>query len=364
MGGYQKDYNYEGTDNQPMEVRCQQISSFHEGLAAIKQGKKWGYINTKGEIEIPCQFYSAYDFSEGYAVVENKDKLYGYIDKKGKQVVPYQYTLADDFSEGLAAVKDDVRQVSGYINVQNEMIIQGEYESMDYFSEGLASISVRNEEGIVVFKYIDKEGKIVIDNSFDDATPFHNGFARVERDSQIIIINKQAEEVFSTTNYFFIENKGELLITDENNRFKFYNLATGLQKVLPENIDSFIDFTDGLTLLETTLGKQGALDEDGNVAIPFSYDDLFVSEGLIYYLKKGVYGFLNYQGAVIIPAKYDHVYGFNSGLAKVRSGKKEFFIDQKGEIAFYVKQKESSKVTLFIIGILLLWIALIVLVLI
>lgn len=66
-------------------------SSFSEGLAPVKVGKKWGYINKHAKMVIKPQFDSmkelnyeyASSFNKGVAKVRIGNK-YGYIDKNGK----------------------------------------------------------------------------------------------------------------------------------------------------------------------------------------------------------------------------------------------------------------------------------------
>ena len=58
---------------------------FSEGLAAVQEGRKEGYINKKGKWVIEPQFNEAGDFSEGLASVK-KGKKYIFIDKSGKRV--------------------------------------------------------------------------------------------------------------------------------------------------------------------------------------------------------------------------------------------------------------------------------------
>ena len=58
-------------------------NNFSEGLANVKINGKWGYINTKGEEVIPCQYDAANPFSEGVAVVII-GKKWKYIDKEAK----------------------------------------------------------------------------------------------------------------------------------------------------------------------------------------------------------------------------------------------------------------------------------------
>jgi len=88
-------------------------TDFSEGLASVTEGlsptiieeAKFVYINKRGEIVLPTDFFYAGSFNDGMAVVydEERDK-WGYIDKSGKIVIPLQFNLASDFSDGLACV--------------------------------------------------------------------------------------------------------------------------------------------------------------------------------------------------------------------------------------------------------------------
>ena len=58
----------------------------------------------QGEVAIAPQFDYAADFSEGLAAVQ-QDGRYGYIDTDGNWVVEPTYTNAGRFSEGFARVQ-------------------------------------------------------------------------------------------------------------------------------------------------------------------------------------------------------------------------------------------------------------------
>ena len=55
------------------------LGTFHEGLALAQRNSLWGYIDTEGNEVVPCIYCGTeygnrgFDFSEGMAVVINKD---------------------------------------------------------------------------------------------------------------------------------------------------------------------------------------------------------------------------------------------------------------------------------------------------
>jgi len=78
---------------------------FQEGLACVRDdNRKYGFINTKGNLVIPYLFDDALGFSEGLACVKI-DGLWGYINRSGKIVISPQFGWADSFRGSLAEVK-------------------------------------------------------------------------------------------------------------------------------------------------------------------------------------------------------------------------------------------------------------------
>jgi hypothetical protein len=61
---------------------------FHEDLAAVKRGGKWGYIDKACREVIPMKYDWAFGFSEGLALVARieKNEKYGFIDKNGAEI--------------------------------------------------------------------------------------------------------------------------------------------------------------------------------------------------------------------------------------------------------------------------------------
>jgi hypothetical protein len=177
--------------------------SYREGRAPVRMADRFGYVDLAGELAVEGRYELADEFREGRAVVR-RDGRYGYIDTGGTEVVEARYIWAGRFSEGLALVLGE--DCFGYIDPGGEMLLRLPMPSMptlpsgmqekatdeeeealpdveewqallDYriFSEGLAPFE---EEGRVGF--IDREGRRVIEASFDAAEPFHEGMAAVK----------------------------------------------------------------------------------------------------------------------------------------------------------------------------------------
>lgn len=70
------------------------ISTFKEGLAVVKDGEKYGFINRSGIEVIPVRFSMACGFSEGVAAVTETDEGdFGFIDKEGKLLTGFRFPM-------------------------------------------------------------------------------------------------------------------------------------------------------------------------------------------------------------------------------------------------------------------------------
>lgn len=112
---------------------------FYEGLAAVFDGSRWGYIDTAGKTAIPARFVEAARFSEGVAAVRDEAGRRGYIDRAGGwAVAPAFFEEARDFSDGLALVK--VNGLFGYIDRKGGFRIRPAFPRAQPFREGLAVV--------------------------------------------------------------------------------------------------------------------------------------------------------------------------------------------------------------------------------
>jgi len=162
---------------------------FHEGLAAIKQGGKWGYIDKSGKMVIAPQFNEALRFSEGLASVKSGDK-WGFIDKSGKMAVAPQYEMAYQHEEGLAAVKQGGKW--GFIDNTGKMVIPARFQDAYGFSEGLVDVKDEGRWG-----FIDKSGKMVITAKYDAVHAHFEGLAGVKQGGKWGYIDKTGTMVIS-----------------------------------------------------------------------------------------------------------------------------------------------------------------------
>jgi hypothetical protein len=83
-------------------------------------------------ILLPCRFSAQEKQSNGlFAIIQNEKR--GFIDRTGKVIIVPQFDGAREISEGLAAVSFDGS--NGFIDVTGKMVITPQFYSATYFSE-------------------------------------------------------------------------------------------------------------------------------------------------------------------------------------------------------------------------------------
>jgi hypothetical protein len=123
-------------------------SGFSQGMAAVRQNDKWGYINREGKTVIPFRrAYSANRFNEGIAVFNDSK----YIDQQGKTVRRIYERKPDEKVPwgGLYTLKNGLARISargkwGYMDRIGKVVIKPRYQLAENFSEGLAVVSDTN----------------------------------------------------------------------------------------------------------------------------------------------------------------------------------------------------------------------------
>jgi hypothetical protein len=87
----------------------------NNGLALVKQGLYFGYVNGQGDLVIPAQYEDAHDFHKGLARVKINDK-WGFIDTSGRFVIEPKFDSVSVF--GMISSRPDHARVEINGNVK------------------------------------------------------------------------------------------------------------------------------------------------------------------------------------------------------------------------------------------------------
>ena len=133
-----------------------------------------GYRDKKGEMMIPPRFTEARNFSQGKAVVADRNWYKGFINSKGELVIPHKFVWVSDFSKGIAVfsgTKED-REQKGFIDLRGNVVLTFKGASPDPefngFEDGRVSVYVHDlSRGYgnpvsKIYGYVDCTGKVTL----------------------------------------------------------------------------------------------------------------------------------------------------------------------------------------------------------
>ena len=373
------------------------VSDCVNGYIAVSNDDYWGIINSVGESIVPIEYriewqgnssvFVVKDINDRLALfftetgilsdfiwknvkfekgktefpVQSSNGLWGYVDAKGDGFISYRFLNADPFNEGWAGVEvynidDRWFTYDALVNQSGELLFPPEGYSImkwDGVNEGLIQIK-DNDNGLVGF--MNMQGKIVIQPTWEDARAFHGMFAAV-RD-------------FSTDTDYYIDRSGKILDTtihppaegdDSSTSFSY-----GVTTVFVESYDGFepaiMDETGSILFVNhgndiawifhyfdtdhawyvNNNGLYGLIDRYGQIITDADYgcfdeNGSPFTEGVAPVVKDGLWGYIDSDGIWAITPKWEKAWPFHNGLAKVERNKLFMYIDHEENIIWSEK---------------------------
>ena len=339
-------YKIKSTGESAISCEYDKVTSFSEGIAAIKKDGKWGYINKRGKVVIEIKYDKANSVVNGVAEVKLHDQTL-YFDTKGAEL-SQDYILSNDifpsWKTKLIRNKKPITIGSvviallvccySFIPFMNSSHLVNEGE-LDLIVKNRYNLSQTYNRYALYTLYGSKLTRFkysYLENTFTE------GFARIEVSGKLGFIDKTGREItplkYDVANAFS-EGLAKVRIGSyKDGKYGFIDKTGG--EITPLKYDKADDFRDGLAKVGLD-GKWGFIDKTGEEITPLKYDkaDDF-SDGLAKVKLDGKYGFIDKTGEEIIHPKYDYADDFRNGLAQVRvgpigKGGKYGYIDQKGK---------------------------------
>ena len=143
------------------------ISPFIDGVAAVKKGKVWGFIDDSGTMVVDFRsdlviskkddYGYPYFNSDRCLFMEKRDGIayFGYIDKSGKTVIEPRFLNATHFTDGWAVALELVKRRVGTNDLLEKPLV-----SYDYFEV------IINNKGEVEHYLLDKPIHIALDKEY------------------------------------------------------------------------------------------------------------------------------------------------------------------------------------------------------
>jgi hypothetical protein len=245
------------------------LEGFTNGLAPVKVGELWGYLNSHGKLAIPTKYDDATEFNGGFAVAKAGDKYFA-LNTKGEEspVEVAGVVEVKHFSEGLAPFRTADKKF-GFIGHDGKVVIQPQFQSVGYFSNGLAWAKAPG--GILGF--INTKGEWAIKPQFDAGKDFdkESGMARVKLDDKWAYVSKQGEMMYVEDTDLWGDFSNGLASGRKNSLVGFFDRKG--EWVIKPQFEAVRDFKNGYAAAKKG-DKWGVIDKTGNWVMEAMYDGI------------------------------------------------------------------------------------------
>lgn len=323
--------------------------------------KLYGYISSNGDKRIDPQYNEISIISDikdpnKILLVVKKEDKYGIVDEQNNQILPIEFEEIDGlFTNNMFVCKKDSKW--GIVNSNNEVIIDYNYLSCVINSKCIIVRSSKNEQ------MYDFEGKAISENTYDKIYGPNDEFMIVEKsnkygvyslaDSKEIISPSYKRIEYISNGLFSVQKSSSkyAIINKENEElteYKYTNISGLGTTSLIECSDSNNSFLLNLNMDEiASLDKYSINLKDNYITatkdekikyydlngVEITAKDVYTNNKLFVDIKDEKYGYVDYQGNVVLDNIYEDATEFNSkGFAAVKQNGKWAVVNSAGNI--------------------------------
>jgi hypothetical protein len=320
------------------------VLPFSEGLAAVRQAGKFGYIDSTGNWKIEPDFLAAGQFSEELAPVQTTDGL-AFINKDGNRVLEVDGDEAKPFHGNIAAVRkgelwgfidkqgryihrprfagvsphgdefymiETPDRLRGLMNLDGKIVVPAKYGAIGGFQRnGFAMLISENEDLPQDFWLTDKKGRLVPGPMIP--------FEAADPKKKIAFLPKRVDKTWG-----IVDLNGKFVVEPKYSDVKV--LAPGILGIQERMKWGIFDLESGSVITEPTYYSIGKFSEGLAEACP-NRPKYPPSDG-------NLVGYIDLKGQLMIPNKFAWGSAFKSDIASVgvlyQGGMDRYYIDKQG----------------------------------
>ena len=292
-----------------------------------------GLIDRTGRELVPC-LYDDVDYPSENRILVRKNGRIGYTDLDGNLVIPLRFPNAGSFNEGCAPVyiaTDSLGTHCNFIDTLGRYLFPQHFANVQSFSEGFAPVSYNGQWGM-----IDHSGRIVLPIMYDIVTVISDGIFFAGSEGALALFDTRMQPL---TDFVYEEVNDPIeqrILVTRNGKYGFLDLQG--HEAVPCIYDETGIFQQGRTLAR--LGNHyGIIDTNGRIILPIEYDDrtpkgmkYMYYDSLALVEKDGKLGYVDLDGNLAIPFYFEEAFQFSEGLAAARFQGMWGYIDTHGDI--------------------------------
>lgn len=236
------------------------------------------------------------------------------------------------YEKGYATV--GINKKYGFIDKKGRNVVPCKYSFVYTFHKGLAVVELGEKHGLV-----DTTGREVVPLKYDFIGSFEESDrAIVKLDHKWGFIDKNGKEIIPVIYEQAAHFYGAITTVKENDKWYIIDTLNNRKPVREDFVD-LGSFHEGLAAVKIR-GKSGwgFINKQGKIVIPPKYDSpAFFLNGLASVAYNGKSGFINKKGEVVVPLLYEGFAHFSDGMAAVTLNDKYGFVNTKGTLVIPAK---------------------------
>lgn len=252
---------FSGEGVQVSDQQFKMVKAFVDNYAAVKQKKKWFFVDTDCKKVSRYQYRRLYGFNNlGYAVVQKGKKL-GVVNRKGELVVNPNLPRGAKLLDTLVLYpKKGGIEVKSLLNGKAYPLL---FEKVGGFKDGLLSVRYKGKWGLV-----DEKGRFAIDPIYDHLAPSYDGVAVFKKKGKYGLVDTNGN-VIKTAQFRRISNFSEGRSWAESFDGQTLLLDTLASIIWKGKLLRTWSFENGYAVVQSINGY-GTIDKDGFELAPLN----------------------------------------------------------------------------------------------
>lgn len=306
----------------------EQVGNFMNGLAAVKQNGKWGYIDETGKMVVSPKYDWAGQFSEGVTVVA--------LRKSEILNAGTEYETTDEYYE-LYLLRENGTEKQ----LMRDDAWSGTTEPVQYYIDGIEGGAIESDG----HEWFCQNGVINVNGTPFDADGNEIKVKGTLDDQEIEFYTMTGPCVGGVIPMYgsgAIEGSGQAFFMDKNGsitrKFPHYRESNITEVYAPEQ-DRIVAAKGAYNDDWEWVGGWGAMDLNGNWVVQPVYADFrYMMSGITFCDglwtvkdRAGKWGAVDKNGKLVIPLQYDAMTSFREGLSAVKQNGAFFYIDTTGK---------------------------------
>jgi len=338
------------------------LFAFPFGLLAqpffpVKVDKKWGLINTSGQLAVTPVYDAIGEFKHfGYAVMQRNGRV-GLLSQNGVEVVSPRYDDLKVLDSTLVAVMDLGEWM--VINLAGKVILKKGYQRLHIWPGGYIAFEKSKKWGL-----IRRDGRVIAEPVYDDLQPYNEKFFITRKGESSGLLSSTGGEllapiaseikVFNDTLFFFrtglhwgavnasrqtvIPARYETFkkLSDHfiklvaNNKFYIYSLSFG-NIISQGTYEDYYAFSKRYLLVKKDR-QLGLIDWCGNSVLTPQYDEIQAHQDNAFRASsKGKWGLVQIGDSLLLPFEYDYIAPLKGSICSAKKNGLFGIVNAAGE---------------------------------